>query len=94
MLKISNYFTYFCLATNRSAARFNVVKSNKKSRRKAMTQRTPAYELDFQTSCHKRRYMKIKSLGRLLGGHCPVVLHDQPTHPSLTFNTSVAVLFS
>ena len=38
--------------------------------------------------------MKIKSLGRLFGGRCPAVLSDQPTRPGLTFNTSVAVLFS
>ena len=37
--------------------------------------------------------MKIKSLGRLLGECCPAVLPDQPTHPGLTFNTSVWSFF-
>ena len=43
-----------------------------------------AYRLDFQASCHKRRYMKIKPIVSPLGGRCsdfsPFLPHPTRTH--------------
>ena len=45
-------------------------KVTKSSRGKIMASAQSAYRLDFQASCHKRRYMKIKPIVSPSGGRC------------------------
>ncbi|MCQ2302698.1 MAG: hypothetical protein MJZ94_08770 [Bacteroidales bacterium] len=59
-------------------------KVTKSSRGKIMASALSAYRLDFQASCHKRRYMKIKPIVSPLGGRCsdfsPFLTRPARTH--------------